>query len=217
VAGIDEAGRGALAGPVVAAAVILERGRVPAGIRDSKLLAPAVRERLYDAILAVSPSWGVGVAEADEIDACNILEATRRAMVRAVEAMPERPDYLIIDAVRLPALDIASESPTKADRDIMSVAAASIVAKVTRDRLLVTLDTTYREYGFAAHKGYGTLRHLRALNRHGPCPIHRKSFAGAGETTLWSAEDLDSLVQVFAAARSRRGEVRPRESTDADR
>ena len=176
IAGIDEAGRGALAGPVVAAAVILNPGDCPQAVRDSKLLSPSARERLYGEIVASARAWAVGSADSDEIDRSNILVATRLAMMRAVAALRIRPDYLIIDAVALPELGIPLEAPTGADRDVMSVAAASILAKVTRDRLVREFDARYGDYGFASHKGYGTARHLRALSELGPSPVHRLSF-----------------------------------------
>jgi ribonuclease HII len=183
IAGIDEAGRGALAGPVVAAAVVLEIGRGPDGVRDSKVVPEARREKLYDLILASSRAWGVGISGPDEIDSINILEATRRAMLRAIEALPVPPDYLIVDAVRLPEAGIPCESPVKADRDIVSVAAASILAKVTRDRLLRALDGEYAGYGFGRHKGYGTVLHLGAIAALGPSPIHRRSFRPFAESS----------------------------------
>jgi len=176
IAGIDEAGRGALAGPVVAAAVILEKGWRSEGLRDSKTLSPGARERLFARIAAEARAWGVGIAECAEIDAVNVLEATRRAMHRAVRSLPFPPDYLLIDAVALPRVGLPFESPTKADRDLISVAAASIMAKVTRDRMMGELDARFRGYGFSAHKGYGTKEHLEALSRLGPCAIHRRTF-----------------------------------------
>src|SRR5262249_8584538 len=143
IAGLDEAGRGALAGPVVAAAGVLDSRSCPRGIKDSKLLTALARERLYEEIISTARAWGGGLAEAAEIDACNVLEATRRAMKRAIEALPVKPDYVIVDAVPLPGLGIEHEHPVKADRHVISVAAASIVAKVTRDRLLAALDAQY--------------------------------------------------------------------------
>ncbi len=186
IAGLDEAGRGALAGPVVAAAVVLDPGRCPDGIRDSKLLTPRRREALYDAIVSSARAWGVGAAGAGEIDATNILVATRAAMLRALEALPLRPDFLIVDAVPLPETGLPFEAPFKADRDVVSVAAASILAKVTRDRILADLDATCPGYGFALHKGYGTRAHFEAIEARGPSPEHRKSFAGIGSGFPWS-------------------------------
>jgi ribonuclease HII len=181
VAGIDEAGRGALAGPVAAAAVIVPPDAAFAGVwvqvRDSKLLSPIARTELAAAIRSAALSWGVGMASAEEIDAMGIAPATRLAMQRAVEALRPRPDYLLIDWVKLPQINIRQESRTKADRTIVSVAAASILAKVSRDEALIRLDRIYPDYGFASHKGYGAAAHLAALERCGPCPEHRHSFA----------------------------------------
>lgn len=181
VAGIDEAGRGALAGPVVAAALVIPRHSELAGVwaavRDSKLLTPAVRSALAGDICAAAAGWAVGQASAAEIDAQGIAPATRLAMTRAVEALSPPADFLLIDWVRLPLLPLPQISIAKADRIMASVAAASILAKVTRDRLMVALDAQYPAYGFAAHKGYGARAHLGALNAHGPCPQHRLSFA----------------------------------------
>jgi ribonuclease HII len=200
VAGLDEAGRGALAGPVVAAAVILDSKRCPKGIKDSKMLTALARERLYEEITGSARAWGAGIADAEEIDACNVLEATRRAMKRAIDALAVKPDYLIVDAVPLPGLGIEFEHPIKADLHVMSVAAASIVAKVTRDRLLVLFDTEYGGYGFAVHKGYGTAEHFRALSAQGPCALHRKSFAMISCGELFSFDEMQAL----AAPRHRR-------------
>jgi ribonuclease HII len=189
VAGLDEAGRGALAGPVVAAAVVLDRRGCPKGIRDSKTLTAAARETLYAAITAKARAWAVGISEAEEIDSINVLEATKLAMTRAVLALDPRPDYLILDAVALPAIGITFEATPKADRDVMSVAAASIVAKVTRDRLLDSLHQQFAAWGFAEHKGYGTRVHFQAIHVHGLSPIHRRTFAGIASGTLWGPEE----------------------------
>lgn len=183
VAGIDEAGRGALAGPVVAAAVIappfcaLEG--VWAAVRDSKQLTPARRAALAAEVRAHALAWGVGVVDAAEIDAMGIAPATRMAMSLAVEmaAQTAPPDYLLIDWVRLPALGLPQQSFIKADATIVSVAAASILAKVHRDALLCACAATFPDYGFAAHKGYGTAGHLAAIAAHGPCTLHRRTFA----------------------------------------
>ncbi len=181
VAGIDEAGRGALAGPVVAAAVIPPPESNYAGVwsqvRDSKLLSPTDRETLEGEIQAAALSWGVGSATPAEIDAMGIAPATRLAMQRAIEQLNPRPNYLLIDWVKLPRVNIAQESRSKADLHMVSVAAASILAKVHRDRLLVALDARYPIYNFAGNKGYGVQAHLAALATHGPCPEHRHSFA----------------------------------------
>ncbi len=181
VAGLDEAGRGALAGPVVAAAVIVPPAACAVGVwtevRDSKLLSPQRRAALVDAIREGALAWGVGVVPAAVIDRDGIAAATRQAMHEAVAALGDPPDYLLIDWVRLPDLNIPQTSVAKADRHMISVAAASILAKVTRDRLMVTLDATHPGYGFAEHKGYGTRQHLAQLAAQGPCPEHRRSFA----------------------------------------
>ncbi|MBI3961275.1 MAG: ribonuclease HII [Deinococcus sp.] len=173
IAGIDEAGRGALAGPVVAAAVILSpRGRPP--WRDSKQLDPQRRSELFQ-LLKESALIGIGSATAQEIDQLNILQATILAATRAVAALAEPPDYLITDVLRLP-LPLPQNPVVRGDQRSYSVAAASIVAKVTRDRLMLEVDQRYPGYGFAAHKGYGTPEHLAALGRLGPCVEHRRSF-----------------------------------------
>lgn len=181
VAGIDEAGRGALAGPVVAGAVIVPTNAhydgVWAEVRDSKLLSVEKRISLFAAVKEYALAWGIGSASAQEIDQLNIAVATRLAMRRAVEALITQPDYLLIDWVKLPTLNIPQESYTKADQKIVSVAAASILAKVDRDQRLIELDKKYPAYQFAAHKGYGTAKHRAAIEDVGPCPIHRHTFA----------------------------------------
>lgn len=186
VAGIDEAGRGALAGPVVAAAVVLPPN-VPlsgiwAAVRDSKLLKPDVRNELEKRVQAEALAWAVGVVEAEQIDAIGIAPATRQAMMDAVNTLALKADYLLIDWVRLSQLPIEQESYTKADQRIVSVAAASILAKVHRDRLLTALHENHPSYGFAQHKGYGTAAHLAAIEAHGPCGEHRHSFAPIAKT-----------------------------------
>ena len=200
VAGVDEAGRGALAGPVVAAAVIVASDSRLEGVwrlvKDSKLLSPAQREHLEPQIREEALGWSVGEASADEIDRHGIAAATRSAMQRAIEGLPERPEHLLIDWVRLPALTIAQTCWAKADRDSVSVAAASILAKVHRDRLLCELDSDYPEYGFAAHKGYGTAQHRSAISRFGPCPVHRFTFAPVAQHKSL----FDSAVQPTQAA-----------------
>jgi ribonuclease HII len=176
VAGIDEAGRGPIAGPVVAAAVILDEGAIPAGIRDSKELTPDRRVALYDEIVG-SAAVGVAMAGVDMIDRDNILEATLWAMARACEHLPRRPAAVLVDGNRLPDLACPAESVVGGDRRSLSIAAASIIAKVTRDRLMDGLARRYPVYGFERHRGYPTRAHLDALARHGPCPHHRLSFA----------------------------------------
>ncbi len=181
VAGLDEAGRGALAGPVVAGAVILPmdcaQEGVWAAVRDSKLLSPARREELAEQIRAQAAAWSLGEASAAEIDATGIAPATRLAMRRAVLALIPPPDHLLIDWVQLKTLNLPQQSFTKGDQRIVSIAAASILAKVHRDRLLCQLHEEYPCYGFHSHKGYGARSHLAAIERLGPCPAHRHSFA----------------------------------------
>ncbi len=185
VAGVDEAGRGPLAGPVVAAAVILDPGgRRIRGVRDSKLIPPERREALAAKIREHAIAWAVGSADVAEIDALNILWATMLAMRRAVEALPVVPHEALIDGDRCPTLGCPTFAIVKGDRDIAVISAASIIAKVTRDAMLVELDRVYPQYGFAQHKGYGTPEHLAALDRHGPCAIHRKSFAPVAQTSF---------------------------------
>ena len=176
IAGVDEAGRGPLAGPVVAAAVILPRRYRLAGLRDSKLLSETQREHLYAQLLAGALDIGVGVVEAEVIDAVNILEATRLAMGQAMQHLTPPPDYLLLDAVILPLLPIEQRAVIKGDRLSLSIAAASVIAKVLRDRLMARAHVCYPQYGFLTHKGYGTAEHLRQLERYGPCKLHRRSF-----------------------------------------
>ncbi len=178
VAGLDEVGRGSLAGPVVAAAVVLRPGEMTDEVRDSKLLTPTRRAGLLRVILRRARMWSIGAASAEEIDRVNVLEATRRAMARAVDALPRRPEHLLIDALRLPACDVSQTSIVGGDRTCVSIAAASIVAKVVRDRIMDEFDRAYPGFGFAAHKGYGTRAHLAAITRDGACPIHRRTFRG---------------------------------------
>ena len=179
VAGIDEVGRGPLAGPVVAAAVILpleERPSWLSRVRDSKQLTPTQRESIFDRVLESGIAFGVGVVSHEVIDKRGIAPATRLAMRHAIEQLSTRPDYLLIDYMRLPGVRIPQKGVVDGDSICVSIAAASIVAKVTRDRLMVKLDGQYPGYGLAQHKGYGTPEHLEALQRLGPCPIHRKTF-----------------------------------------
>lgn len=183
VCGVDEAGRGPLAGPVVAAAVILDRNRLPIGIDDSKRLNAPVREALFDLINA-NAHVGIGIASVEEIDSLNILWASMLAMRRAVAALPIAPAHALIDGNRCPDLSCRSTAVIGGDALSLSIAAASIIAKVTRDRMMRDLDTTHPGYGFAGHKGYGTPAHLEALARLGPCLIHRRSFAPIRQATL---------------------------------
>lgn len=177
VAGVDEAGRGPLAGPVVAAAVILDDQNPIAGLNDSKKLSPLRREKLYDEIRAKALCCSVAQASVEEIDQLNILQATLLAMRRAVEGLRLKPAKVLVDGNRLPVLDVLAEAIVQGDATIPAISAASILAKVTRDRWCAELDARYPQYGFAGHKGYGTAEHLAALKTHGACPEHRKTFA----------------------------------------
>jgi ribonuclease HII len=177
VAGVDEAGRGPLAGPVVAAAVILDDRHPIQGLADSKVLTARRREQLFDEIRAKALCCSVAEASVDEIDALNILQATMLAMRRAVEGLRLKPALVLVDGNRLPALGMRAEAIVKGDSKIAAISAASILAKVTRDRWCVELDAQYPQYGFAGHKGYGTAEHLQALQAHGACPQHRKTFS----------------------------------------
>lgn len=177
IAGVDEAGRGCLAGPVVAAAVIMPGGPPIPGITDSKLLSPALRERLACEIRAVAVSCAVGVVSAADIDAMNIVQATHRAMRIALAQLEPPPDFIVVDGNPVPDLPAPCESIVGGDRLCYSIAAASILAKVHRDHLMLDLDALYPGYGLARHKGYGTQEHRASLLRLGPCPIHRMTFA----------------------------------------
>jgi len=176
VCGIDEAGRGPLAGPVVAAAVILDPANVPPGLNDSKKLSEAARENLFAHILATA-EVGVGVADVGRIDRDNILSATLWAMAQAVQDLPRRPCIALVDGNRPPALACDCQTVVGGDETCASIAAASIIAKVTRDRIMLAIDRQYPDYGFASHKGYGSPYHLTALARLGPCEHHRRSFS----------------------------------------
>lgn len=176
--GIDEAGRGPLAGPVVAAAVVLPEGVELSGVHDSKKLSPARRNICYDKIHACATDVGVGCVEVAEIDRINILQATFQAMVQAVAHLKVAPDLLLIDGPYTLPVAIAQRGVPGGDRRSLSIAAASIVAKVHRDRLMMHYHRLYPAYGFDRHKGYPTREHLERLRRHGPCPIHRLSFRG---------------------------------------
>jgi ribonuclease HII len=178
LAGIDEAGRGPLAGPVVAAAVIIGPERRIKGLADSKLLTAEQREALFDRITARAVAVGVGIVDHETIDRINILQATHRAMLEALAALSVAPDFVITDFVALRDLTCPQRNLVDGDARCASVAAASIIAKVTRDRLMLDADRTFPEYGFARHKGYATPEHLAALDRLGPCPLHRRTFSG---------------------------------------
>jgi ribonuclease HII len=181
VAGIDEAGRGPLAGPVVAAAVILPSHFELPGLTDSKKLSAKKREYFYPQIRNLARSVGVGVASVAEIDEINILQATLLAMQRAIDRLTVPPDYLLVDGITAIPVDIAQETLIKGDSRSLSIAAASVVAKVIRDRIMKTYDGLYPVYGFAAHKGYGTAMHRQSIAEFGPSPQHRLTFAGVKE------------------------------------
>lgn len=176
VAGVDEAGRGPWAGPVIAAAVILRPDQIPDGLNDSKKLSAAARERLFDQIQAVA-QVGVGRASVEEIDQVNILQATLRAMARAVDALPAPPTAAIVDGNQTPALPCPTQTVVKGDGKSLSIAAASIIAKVTRDRLMADLSREFPDFGWERNAGYGTAQHQKALEKLGVTPHHRRSFA----------------------------------------
>ena len=177
VAGVDEAGRGPLAGPVVAAAVILDELKPIAGLNDSKKLTPRRRAKLHDEILAKALCCSIAEASVEEIDTLNILQATLLAMRRAVEGLRLKPVKVLVDGNRLPVLDVRAEAIVQGDALVPAISAASILAKVHRDRRCERLHAQYPQYGFDRHKGYGTAEHLQALSEHGPSPWHRTSFA----------------------------------------
>lgn len=177
VAGVDEAGRGPLAGPVVAAAVILDDLHPIKGLADSKQLSAKRRDALFDEIRAKALCCSVAQASVDEIDRLNILHATMLAMQRAVQGLRLKPVKVLVDGNRLPPLDVVAEAIVQGDAKVQAISAASILAKVTRDRLLDELHAQHPQYGFDRHKGYGTAQHLAALRAHGPLPVHRRSFA----------------------------------------
>lgn len=177
MAGVDEAGRGPLAGPVVAAAVILDDTKRIRGLADSKVLTPLQRERLFDQIREKALCCAVGEASVAEIDTLNILHATMLAMKRAVDGLRLKPVKVLVDGNRLPKIDVLCEAIVGGDAKVKSISAASIIAKVTRDRMLEQLHEEFPQYGFASHKGYSTPEHLEALRTHGPCVHHRRFFS----------------------------------------
>lgn len=183
VAGVDEAGRGPLAGPVVAAAVILPDDFHLDGLTDSKKVSAAKREAFYAILTATAEIlWAVAEAAVEEIDRLNILRATHLAMARAIEALPQKPHHALVDGLPVRGLPVEHTALIEGDGLSLSIAAASIIAKVTRDRLMVEIDAQYPQYGFARHKGYGVREHLKALRHHGPCPVHRRSFQPVAQT-----------------------------------
>ncbi|MGD0779831.1 MAG: ribonuclease HII [Dehalococcoidales bacterium] len=184
VAGVDEVGRGALMGPVVAAAVILPgniKAKWKSKVRDSKQLKPETREYLYGYIIEASVSYGIGSRSNEIIDELGIAKATRLAMIAAIEKLKPQPQYLLIDYVKLTESVLPQKGIKHGDSLCFSIACASIIAKVTRDRLVTEMDKEYPGYGFAEHKGYGTEEHLKCLREKGPCPLHRRSFSPVGE------------------------------------
>ncbi|MGH7299857.1 MAG: ribonuclease HII [Candidatus Rokuibacteriota bacterium] len=191
LAGVDEAGRGPLAGPVVAAAVVLEPGARIAGVDDSKRLPPEQRQWLFDVIRTRAVGVGVAVVDHVTIDRINILQATRLAMGQALAALEVEPELVLTDFVTVPGLRCPQRNLVEGDRRSASVAAASIIAKVTRDRIMVAADREFPLYGFGRHKGYPTPEHRTALERHGPCALHRRTFAG-----IWSQMGLFSRSEL---------------------
>ena len=176
ICGVDEAGRGPLSGPVVAAACILPAGSVIEGLNDSKKLTSKQRDRLFDTVREVAVAYSVGQASPEEIDELNILNATMLAMRRAIEGLPVKADFALIDGNCARGIELPHKTVISGDALSVSISAASILAKVTRDRICLENDRDYPEYGFAKHKGYGTKDHMDALRRLGPCPLHRRSF-----------------------------------------
>ena len=188
-AGVDEAGRGPLAGPVVAAAVILDPGRPIAGLNDSKVLSESGRERLFDEIMARAVCSSLGQASVEEIDRLNILQASLLAMRRAVLGLRLPPRLVLVDGNRIPVLPMRCEALVRGDALVPAISAASIVAKVSRDRWCLRYHESYPVYGFAQHKGYGTPQHLAALQAHGACPEHRRSFAPVAQALAQHARN----------------------------
>ena len=179
VAGVDEVGRGCIAGPVVAAACILDLTKpVPQDLNDSKKLTEKQRDDIAEELRLNAVSFAVGEVDSDEIDRINILEATKLAMVKAIQKLKPSADYLLIDALRLKQISIPQKPIIKGDSIAYSIAAASVIAKTYRDALMKTYDVEYPQYGFASHKGYGCKTHYDAIREHGPCPLHRKTFRG---------------------------------------
>ncbi|MFL8799478.1 MULTISPECIES: ribonuclease HII [unclassified Clostridioides] len=176
IGGIDEAGRGPLAGPVVASVVVFKKDTKIEGVNDSKKLSEAKRDELFEVIKKEALDYGIGIVNNEEIDEFNILNATYMAMKKAINCLKQAPDYLLVDAATIPGIDIAQNPIVKGDSKSISIAAASILAKVTRDSIMYQYDRVYPEYGFKSHKGYGTKEHYEAIEKHGITPMHRKSF-----------------------------------------
>ena len=177
IAGMDEAGRGPLAGPVVVGAVIMKEDSFIEGVNDSKKVSETKREKLYDQITEEALAWSVGIVDEKEIDNINILNATKKALTNAIEGLKIKPERIVVDALEnIDTKGIPYISIIKGDAKVYSISAASIIAKVTRDRIMREYDEKYPQYGFAKHKGYGTAAHIEAIKKYGPCPIHRKTF-----------------------------------------
>ena len=177
ICGIDEAGRGPLAGPVVVAAVIMPKDSFIEGVNDSKKVSEKKREKLYEEITSTAIAWGVGIIDQKEIDDINILQATKKALTMSLQSLAIKPNLILVDALKdIDTLGIPYQSIIKGDAKCYSIAAASIIAKVTRDRIMRQWDELYPEYGFEKNKGYGTAIHIATLKEYGPCPLHRKTF-----------------------------------------
>ena len=177
ICGIDEAGRGPLAGPVVVASVIMPKDSMIEGVNDSKKISEAKREKLYDVITEEAISYGVGIMSQKKIDEVNILNATKNGLTKSLEELDSKPDIILVDALRdINTLGVPYRSVIKGDAKIYSIACASIIAKVTRDRIMREWDKIYPQYGFKSHKGYGTSKHIAAIKEYGLCPLHRRSF-----------------------------------------
>lgn len=184
LAGVDEVGRGCLSGPVLAAAFVASPNVEPPPVRDSKRLTPTRRGRLYPLLLGAALDYAVGLAGPREVEELNVLGATRLAMARALRALRVEPELVLIDGLELPSLSLPQRKVVRGDATVGSIAAASIIAKVTRDALMVALHRAFPAYGFDSNKGYGTPQHLRALRRFGPCPLHRRTFSGVRQPEL---------------------------------
>jgi ribonuclease HII len=196
ICGVDEAGRGPLAGPVYAAAVILDPAVIIAGLADSKVLKPETRERLAVEIRTHATAWAVGSASVDEIERINILQASLLAMRRAVEALHVLPDEVLVDGDKVPTLTIAARAIVRGDATVAEISAASILAKTARDAEMVALHQRYPQYRFDQHKGYSTPAHLAALQRHGACPVHRRSFAPVRLVLDGDGTAIETMVRI---------------------
>ena len=214
VAGVDEAGRGPLAGKVVAAAVILDDAKPIKGLADSKKLTALKRDKLYDEIRAKALCVGVGEASVEEIDRLNILQATMLAMQRAVAALRLKPVKVLVDGNRIPQLDVLAEAIVQGDAKVQAISAASIIAKVTRDRQCIQMHADYPQYGFDGHKGYGTAVHMAALKAHGACAEHRTSFAPVREA-MATAKASSVMAATQAVIASSSGAAKPKRTAES--